>query len=140
VEPSQDRSAASAGGDGRRAQGLTGDRDRHGLGGIVDRLEQAPLHGGHGDRDRAVRRRRVVGDDEEERPAELRRGHGDRVGVVDQDLQVIGQRGVELARLVVDGDLFLILGRGDLRQVEMVAHATSTVRRPRKPRPTWPLI
>ena len=47
---------------------------------------------------------------------------------------------VELARLVVDRDLLLVLGGGDLRELEIVAHGTiSTVASLAKPRPTWAL-
>jgi hypothetical protein len=48
---------------------------------------------------------------------------------------------IELAGLVVDRDLLLVLGGGDLRELEVVAHGTiSTVRSPGKPRPTHALI
>jgi hypothetical protein len=62
--------------------------------------------------------------------------------VVRRDVRVelLGQRGVELPVRIVAGDVLVQLGRGDLREVEVVAHDTSTVLVPGKPRPTWALI
>jgi hypothetical protein len=72
-------------------------------------------------------------------PAVLLRGQS---GVAGRDicLERFGERGVELADLVIDRDLFLVLRRGDLGEIEVVAYAMSSVLVPAKPRPTWALI
>jgi hypothetical protein len=65
--------------------------------------------------------------------------HQGRRGAGERDVDLVGQPGIELAGLVVDRDLFLVLGGGDLGELEIVAH-TSTVPSPGKPRPTCALI
>jgi hypothetical protein len=54
----------------------------------------------------------------------------DRVAGRDICDKLLGERGVGLAHLTVDRDLFLILRGGDLAQVQSVAHDTSTVAAP----------
>jgi hypothetical protein len=78
---------------------------------------------------------------EQEVAPERRGGERDRVRLVDQYRQGLGDRGIELADLVVGGDVLVELVRGDLGQCEVVAHAVLTVVSSEgKPRPTWALI
>jgi hypothetical protein len=49
----------------------------------------------------------------------VRTGHRDR--------ELGGERGVQLARLVVDRDLFLILTRSNLREGQVVAHGLTSI-------------
>ena len=83
----------------------------------------------------------VVLDLEQEVAPELLGGERDGVGVVDRHRHGLGDRGIELADLVVGGDVLVELVRGDLGQIEVVAHAVLTVVSSEgKPRPTWALI
>ena len=69
----------------------------------------------------------------------IAQGQG-RGGAGERDVDLVGQPGIELAGLVVDRDLLLVLGGGDLGELEVVAHGTSsTVAALAKPRPTWAL-
>jgi hypothetical protein len=52
-----------------------------------------------------------------------RRGAGER------DLDLVGQPGIELTGLVVDRHLLLVLGSGDLSELEIAAHSASSGRR-----------
>jgi hypothetical protein len=51
----------------------------------------------------------------------------------ERNIDLVGQSGIELAGLVVDGDLLVVLGGSDLREREIVAHGLVQTRifRPR---------
>jgi hypothetical protein len=70
-----------------------------------------------------------------------KRRHARWLHAVNRERELGGQTGIELAGLVIDRHLLLVLGGGDLGELEIVAHGTiSTVRAPGKPRPTCALI
>jgi len=48
--------------------------------------------------------------------------HQGRRGAGERDLDLLGHPGIELTGLGVDRDLLLVLGGGDLRELEVVAH------------------
>jgi hypothetical protein len=67
--------------------------------------------------------------------------HERRGGAGERDVDLVGQPGIELTGLVVDRHLLLVLGGGDLGELEIAAQGKiSTVRSPGKPRPTCALI
>jgi hypothetical protein len=111
-----------AGEDLGRRHGLAGDLDRDRLGGVIEDHEQAPPDRRNGHRDGAIRRRAGGLDRVELVAPEPLACERDRVGVVDRDLEQLGQGGIELPGLVVDRDLLVVLGGGDLREREIVAH------------------
>jgi hypothetical protein len=48
--------------------------------------------------------------------------HQGRGGAGERDLDLVGQPGIELAGLIVDRHLLLVLSGGDLGEREIVAH------------------
>jgi hypothetical protein len=79
-------------------------------------------------------RRRSFGHHDEDVPAELAGAQGVGVAVVDLDRQHLGERGVELARLILDRGLLVVLAGCDLGDVEVVAHTGLVQMRRRMPR------